>query len=261
MTADLDGPLDDFKDRLGEIKLTLALVESANKKKGALSTTRPGVDINSISAVTGNVTSAMSLIFLASSFEEFVREEVGECGKYLSQKYSSLSDQDRHNVRNSYWSVCSSKAGFIRGVLTKTKPKAIDIISIAKLKSILDGASGFVVLDDPSLMDGSILGHHRNNYKSHVFDEVAARIGVKSLIENAAEIGRVKSYFGVSTKSDAGRLLKAKLDSFYDKRNEIVHSLNTASGYGVDTLYDYIEMFDCASDGIKSALSSHIAKW
>jgi hypothetical protein len=259
--ADLDGPLQEFRDRLNQIRRILALTEASSKQPGLLSTSRSGVKLDDISLITGNTASAMALVFLASSFEEFVREEIGQCGGYLVDRYAGLTEIDRHNARSSYWSICLDKAKYLRGILTKGKPRAVDLVVVSKVKSIIESAQGFVVADDPSFIIGNNFGHHSNNFKPHVVNEIAGRIGLKDLIASASEHSKVKAHFGVTTKGESSRKLATKLDNFYDRRNEIVHSLSASSGYGVDILFDYIELFEATADGIRAALLGHIAKW
>jgi hypothetical protein len=261
VTADLDSPLSEFHDRTAQIRRIISLTEAGSRKPKALTTSRPGVDLSKVNLKTANTANSMSIVFLASSFEEFFREEISQCGMYFAQRYAQLGDEDRNNARNSYWSLCVDKIRNIRGILTSEKPRSIDIGSVSRIRGIVDSARGFVIMDDANHIDGRMFGHHQNNFKPIVVNEIASRLGVKNIFNQISENGRLKSYFGVSTKAECEKRLVSKLNSFYEARNSIVHSLDNSTGYGVDTVIDHIELFEHTADSIRSALLAHISKW
>ncbi|MBB1634794.1 hypothetical protein A9975_28560 [Cupriavidus sp. UME77] len=78
---------------------------------------------------------------------------------------------------------------------------------------------------------------------------------------SVAENTKIKSYFGVTVKSIAAERLKAKLDEFYDRRNEIVHSLTGNTGYAVDVVMDYIKMFELTAESMTNVLTKELASW
>lgn len=258
---DLQGPYDEFLERLGDIRRIVCAVESCYRQPGALTTTRPNIDLAAVGPTTSNNTNSMALVFLASSYEEFVREEISECARLLCSKYSSLPEQLRHSVRNSYWTASLQRLGYARGILTKTQPKSPDVATLAKIRPLLEVAQLFVINDDPARMDPATAVHHSHNFRPRVVDEIASRIGIKNLTARTAEGTRIKTYFGVATAGAAASLLQPKLDDFYDRRNEIVHSLTSTTGYGVDYVLDWIALFDAVADSLKDALGRAISTW
>ncbi|MGO3890877.1 MAG: HEPN domain-containing protein [Paenalcaligenes sp.] len=259
--VDLEGPLTDFKDRISEIRRIIVAIESSSREKDLLTTTRQNVDLNSIGATSSNTVNAMSLVFLASSFEEFVREEIKECATLLEIKYVNLSQEDKHKIRNYYWSTNLSRISFIKSILTKDKPRSPDTTTVGKLRQLIDCARNFVLDDNPINLDKANFYHHNNNFKAHVVDELAQRIAAPSLIESGGESQKIKNYFGTSTKKDTAEKLRQKLNDFYDIRNTLVHSLSSASGYAVDAVFDYLNFFEIFSESIKSSLNKHISTW
>lgn len=103
MPLDLQGPLDDFQKRTQQLRLTMVAVESAAQSPTLLTTARLGITLSDIGPETRNTTNAMSLVLLASSFEEFVREEVGQCADLLMVKYGALSVPIQYRIRSRYW--------------------------------------------------------------------------------------------------------------------------------------------------------------
>ena len=261
MAVDFEGPLLDFYEQTKHIRQIIVAIESAAKGAPGLIALRAGIDLASINVKNINTVNAMALVLLASSFEECVREELGQCADHLSTRYAHLADGVRHSVRGSYWNACVDRLRFSSTILTKNKPKVPDAKAIAGLKGLLDSARGFVIADDATLFDRKVFLHHSNNFRPSVVDEIAYRIGIKGLLDDVAESGKLKAYFGVTSKKEVIALLRPKLNEFYDLRNEIVHSLNSSAGYAVDVVVNYIELFEAVADSIKTVLSRTALKW
>lgn len=258
---DLTGPLDEFVERLNDVRRIICAVEASYRSPKALTTARPGIDLSLVAATTSNNANSMALVFLASSYEEFVRQEISECANYLCTKYRSLPDAVRHNVRKSYWSTTLQKLSFSKSILTKTPPSVPDVTVLTKIRLMLESAQLFVVGDDPTRLDASTAVHHSNNFRPAIVDEIAGRVGIQNLVGRTAEGRKVRVYFGVSTSKEAAKSLRLKLDEFYSRRNEIVHSLSSTSGYGVDVLLDWINFFEIVADSMKDAMSREVAAW
>lgn len=261
LAPDLQGPYDEFSERLDNIRRIVCAVESCYRQPGTLSTVRPNIDLNAIGATTSNNANSMALVFLASSYEEFVREEISQCALLLSSKYPSLPDPVRHSVRNSYWATSLKRLGYAKAILTKAKPRVPDAATMAKIRPIIEAAQLFVLNDDPSNIDPATAVHHSNNLRPRVVNEIAERIGINNLMTRVAEGHRIKTYFGVATAGAAANLLTPKLDEFYDRRNELVHSLSSTTGYGVDYVLEWISLFDAVADSMKDALGRAISTW
>lgn len=259
-TADLEGPLDDFRGRATQIKSIVVAIESASRSPDVLTTTRT-VDLSLIGAQTGNTANAMSLVFLASSFEEFVREEINQCASYLADKYAGFAADTRHQIRNRYWGAAYENLKFVSTILTKIKPKTPDASKLNTLRLNIESVQGFVVNDDATLSDPKIFSTHARNFKPDVVDELALRLGIKEFVNDSADNAKIKAHFGVTRKADAANRLRAKLNEFYDRRNQTVHSLSGVTGFGTDVILDYIELFEATAESMKHVLSREIAKW
>jgi hypothetical protein len=90
---------------------------------------------------------------------------------------------------------------------------------------------------------------------------MASRLGIKNLIDEVADCSKLRSRFGVSTKKAAAEKLRGKLDEFYDRRNIIVHSLNGTSGYAVNIIIDYTDLFEEVAESIKNVLTKTTGTW
>jgi adenylate kinase family enzyme len=259
--ADFEGPLSDFYERVKHIRRIVVVVELVAKAPTLLVTSRPGIDIPGTGPASKNTANAMSMVFLASGFEEFVREEIGQCADLLSLKYPSFSDEERHAIRGAYWSTWVERLRYAKTILTKKNPKTPDMLAIAKVRKNLDSAKAFAVDDNAALLDRSVFTASSNNFRPHVVDTMACRVGIKNLINDAADSAKLRARFGVTSKKDAAEKLRARLDEFYDRRNEIVHSLNSTTGYAVDVIIEYTELFEEVAESMKNVLKKNTSTW
>ena len=256
--ADLEFALVEFKERTKQIREIMAVVESAGRSPTGLATHRVGIDLSQVDASTSNTANSMALIFLASAFEEFVREEAIQCGNQLMDKYSAMPASERYAIRDSYWTVSRERLKFTRSILTSNAP---DPTLLAKVGSTMGALKGFVVDDDPSKLDSQIFGHHSNNFRPAIVAEIFKRFVVKDLAGQLGENVRLKNHFGVTTKAQCSAKLVAKWNEFYDRRNETVHSLGGATGFAVDAVISYIEFMELNAEALKGVLTRTLTSW
>lgn len=257
-TPDLDGPLVDFRERTRQTREIMVLVESASRNPSLLTTQRSDIDLSRIGVRTGNTANSMALIFLASGFEEYIREVAVQCANYLMDKYSGLPDVSRHAIRDMYWIVSRDRLKFIKSVLHKNVP---DPTLISQVRSALESLNGFVVNDDASRLATATFGYHSNNFRPSVVAEIFKRLCIKDLMNLLGENQKLKSHFGVTKKGDCVTKLTAKWNEFYDRRNQTVHSLGGSSGYAVEVVFEYIVLFELTADALKSVLNKTLASW
>ncbi len=256
--ADLDFALVEFRDRTKQIREIMALVEAAGRTPTALTTPRAGIDLSQVSVSTSNTANSMALIFLASAFEEFVREEAIQCGNYLMDKYPAMPAGNKNMIRDSYWVVSRDRLKFMKSILVSSAP---DPARIGKVGALLGSLKSFVVDDDASRLDSQTFAHHSNNFRPAIVVEIFRRFAVKDLPGQLGENVRLKSYFGVSTKAQCSQMLASKWDEFYDRRNETVHSLGGASGLAVDAVSSYVEFMELIAEALKGVLVKTLASW
>lgn len=260
-TVDFDGPLADFYDRAGHISRIMAAIESASRNPEVPTTNRNTIDLRRIGLQTQNTANSMAIVFLASSFEEFIREEIGQCADFLSIKYSSLAESSRIKIRGSYWASLLGRMNFSKSILTKNEPKMIDPQVLNKVRGMVESAVGFIVNDDSTKFERDNFFHHSHNFRPHVVDELAKRVGIDNIIDAVSDNTGLKSYFAVTKKSDCARMLRDKLNGFYEKRNLVVHSLNGTTGEAVDVVLDYINVFEMTAESMVNVIKRVTASW
>jgi len=257
-TADLEFALVEFKQRTKQIREIMAIVESASRTSTVQSTHREGIDLSHVGVSTSNTANSMALIFLASAFEEFVREEAIQCGNQLMNKYSTMPAENRNIIRDSYWSVSRERLKFTKSILVRN---ALEPTLLAKVRLVLGALQGFVIDDDPSKIDSQTFGHHSNNFRPAIVAEIFKRFAVRDLTGQLGENARLKSYFGTTTKAECSARLIAKWNEFYDRRNETVHSLGGASGFAVDAVIAYIELMELNAEALRGVLARTLNSW
>lgn len=265
MAIDLQSPLDEFHERTAEIRRIVTAIESASKAPTALASARLGVDLAKINLATENTVNAMSLVFLASSFEEFVREEIGQCADLMIARYPHVASGTKAVVRSSYWEATLGELKYKKGLLVrgaaKNTPKAIDLTLLADLQNLLDSATGFVSRDDPNHILRSVFAAHSNNFRPHVVNEISARLNIQDIITKIADTSRVKRITKEAKRDDSAKKLRSALDDFYTRRNRIVHSLSPSTGFGVSILITDIELLEATAMSMKDVLAIETSAW
>jgi hypothetical protein len=257
-TADLEFALVEFKERTKQIREIMAVVEAAGRLPTALTTHRTGIDLSQVGVSTSNTANSMALIFLASAFEEFVREEAIQCGNQLMDKYATMLPTNKSVIRDSYWLVSREQLKFTKSILVSNAP---DPALLTKVRSALGALQGFVIEDDASKLDSQTFGHHSNNFKPAIVAEIFKRFAIKDLMGQLGENVKLKNHFGVTTKDQCSTRLIAKWNEFYERRNETVHSLGGASGFAVDAVISYIEFMELNAEALKGVLARTLTTW
>lgn len=256
--ADLDGPLEDFFERAVQIRTVISLVDSSAKSSAFLSpeglVTARSLGLSARTPISSN---SMAWVFLASSFEEYYREMIAQSAIEVFTLFSSLPDSFRINARSSYWEVCIQKLRFSRKITAKGAPVRIDNESLGRARSVIDSASRFVIGNESQGVDEKLFSFHSNNFKPHVLDEIGRRIGVTRMIRACSDTRHVRSLF-IGSLNEIEAQFRAALDEFYDTRNEIVHSLSSVAGQGIDTLISKIDMFEKLSLAVQTVLKRHL---
>jgi hypothetical protein len=260
--ADLEGSLQDLISRTQQLRAIMVLIDVTSKAPEEMGErARKRVDISLLGGTTSNTTNAMCIVFLAASFEEFFRELVSQCGVQLADSYDAVPEETKLTAKSSYWKACLDSLRFNSRILTRDTPRSIDVDTLGKARSILDSARGFIMLDDSSSINGKMFCHHSRNYRPVVVDEIASRIGVKKVMRKASDSNRLRRHFGVTTVAEVEPKLIAKLNSFYETRNGIVHSLSSATGFGTEYVNDHIDLIEAFADSLKNVLYRHISGW
>lgn len=260
--ADLQGPLDELLARTAQLRAIMSVVEASSKKPELLTMSkRRDFDRSILGGSTTNTTNSMCIIFLASSFEEFFREIVSQCGLQLASSYANVSDEIKMVAKSSYWKASLDRLKFSSRILTRGAPRTLDFDKISKARTIIDSARSFVMMDDGEAIDGKTFCFHSRNFKPDVVDEISNRIGVSKVLRKASESHRIKMHFGLNTISEVEPKLVAKLNDFYQTRNDIVHSLNGSTGFGIDYVNDHIDLIETFSESLKSVFQKHVNGW
>ncbi|MGN6384026.1 MAG: HEPN domain-containing protein [Dyella sp.] len=182
------------------------------------------LNLPTISSGGKNTMAAASIVLLAAHFEEYIRQQVQEYGRFIMGGYDSMSDADREHFVDNYW-----RGGM--GQLGRIRPKGDPLwFSLAEneLKSLL----AFPIGGDVSAFVSKLISEHENNMRWETIVDLAGRVRVKKLGEKMYNDGALKDALGSSGVGDFPSLIKNRLNDFYNLRNGIVHSISQSSGVG-----------------------------
>jgi hypothetical protein len=203
----------------------------------------------------------MSLIFIASAWEEFIRDVLGQCVPYLGERYVSRPEHEMHKLRNRYWEASLDKLQFSKSILGKGNPKAPDASTLAVIKQIVRSVQGFVVDGDPRCIEPLVIANHPNNFRYDAVQQLARRFGIDDLLGKAAASASICQYFGQESQKDSVRHFKKQLDDFYVERNDTVHSLGNKYGVATDVIFRYTKFFELAAEVVCDVLKMEMGRW
>ena len=181
---DLDGPLEDFYQRTKQLRAVMSTIEAVGRGYTTVQTQRPNACLDIIGLETSNTANSMAIIFLASSYEEFIRQEIGQCARFLAERYPCLQDNIKRKLKNVYWQECIARFGRRKSIVEQ-EGQQLNMKAIAEINLTMISVDKFVVNDDATGMISSILSQHSRNFKPQVVNQIASRLGIPSLIESA----------------------------------------------------------------------------
>lgn len=227
--------VDDF-----EIALT-PLEEIVNNGQSKASS--PRARVASVHAAT---------LLLAATFEQFVREMALEHAVQIVAKASSISDLPDALLdtawRRTFEQFARSKPS------GRSKKEALEIFAKQARPSI-DALCTFIEGDiTQNIFDHLI--HNENNMRAGEINALFKVSGCSNVCAQACKQTQLKIVFDTDDEGKVhGGFLQA-LDTFFERRNAIAHSLNTASSSGPETLFYDIDIFLAFSKDLQATLDS-----
>ena len=229
--------VDDFHNAL------VPLREIVNGGQGKASSARARVA--SVHAAT---------LLLAATFEEFVREMAREYAVQVVTKASSVSDLP-DALLDTAWRRTFDK--FARSKLAgRPKREALEIFA-KQARPAIDALCTFIEGDiSQNIFDHLI--HNENNMRAGEINGLFKVGGLPNVCAQACKQAELKSFFETDDDGKAhGELLKA-LEGFFERRNEIAHSLNSASSSAPEEILRDVEMFGAFSRDLCKILEAKI---
>lgn len=194
-------------------------------------------------------------LLLAASFEEFIREMAKE---YVSQivyrvkKISELPDALYETAwRRTFDRLMKVKA---QG---RTKLEAHQVAA-NRARPAFDALFDFFDGDITKLSIENLI-HNENNMRGREINNLFKVGGISDICSKICKKPSVKKFFEVDDEGKAHGRLLAALEDFFERRNEIAHSLNTASSASPQTIIRDVELFKALANDLLETLEEKLA--
>jgi len=226
--------VEDFSSRLESVS---EIVVTATNK-----TALPKLRVASIHAAT---------LLLAATFEEFVREMARESAVHIVRKAKRVSDLPE-KLLDTAWKRT------LDGIMYKkhaaqSKKESLEI-SIKLARPKMEALFAFIEGDlNQDIFDNLI--HNENNMRANEINSLFKVSGFKNACVEVCKRAELKNFFGAEDEGQTHGALLAALEDFFNRRNEIAHSLNSASSSGPEQIQRDIDLFRAFSRDLGSTIN------
>ncbi len=229
---------DDFLEELGSIE---ALIDAFDSP-GALAKTR-------IASVNSSV------LLLAATFEEFIREMAKQFARHVVERAENV-EQIPEKLTETAWK--RTLEGLARERLRVNGTSVLESVSRAS-RSKFDAVCGFISGDlNQDIFEDLI--HNENNMRAGEMNAMFKVSGLSKVCEKVCERDEIKHFFG---ETDAGRahgLFMVQNDEFFERRNAIAHSLNAVSSVAPDQVRTDLAFFKATGQSLCALLEEKTAQ-
>lgn len=218
MRAEYQFILDDFEREVS------AIIELANA-------TRIGSPFSSRARIT--LANSLTLV-LASVFEECVRQLVRVA---WAERIKASQDASKFpaKLRAKLW-----RSSFER---LARQPFSDADVNARIARDRIQNLTKFCLDGDINVPLEHDISHNENNMRPGQINDLFNRIGVKNIFESGCNFPELIEYFGCQTAGQAVEKLRAEIEDFFARRNNIAHAIVFGSSDGADTIDQDIEVF------------------
>jgi hypothetical protein len=190
----------------------------------------------------------------AAAFEEFIREMGREFAREMVARTASLSDLPR-KLSATAWK--RTLEGLARARID-TGGTNLSLEAIAKdAQSQFDAVCKFISGDLSQDIYRSLI-HNENNMRPTEINAVFKVCGLTDVCRKLSDKVVFLEYFGETEPGKAHDLFLTRLNDFFERRNQIAHSLNAASSEGPNELLQEVEMFKVTALALAETLPIHL---
>ncbi|MCF1444645.1 HEPN domain-containing protein [Ralstonia nicotianae] len=241
--ADFDLALRDFQRQTSVLVALLSIVGATGDQLQS-PTLPPGGQ---------NTMTAAAIVLLAAHFEEYIRQQVQEYASNMVQEYEHLTEIERERFTDAYW-----RGG--TGRLSRIRPKG-DPLWMGGAERHLRSLIAFPIGGNTTEFSPPLVSEHENNMRWDTIAELAGRIGLRKLGETMFSNGDLRSNVGAGGKNDFEQAIQRRLNEFYHRRNEIVHSIAQTAGIGASVFTQWVEFLLLIAHAFAQASKDGFAKF
>lgn len=229
---------DEFLEELGSIE---ALVDA--------------FDTTSARAKTRVASVNSSVLLLAATFEEFIREMAKQYARHVVEKADNVS-QIPDRLTETAWK--RTLEGLARARLKVNGSSVLDSVSRSS-RAKFDAVCSFIAGDlGQDVFDDLI--HNENNMRVGEMNAVFKVTGLSKVCEKICARDEVQHFFDETDTGKVYGLFTVHNEEFFERRNSIAHSLNAVSSVGAEQVRTDIAFFIATSRSLCALLEERTAE-
>lgn len=196
-----------------------------------------------------------STLLLAATFEEFLREMAREYAVQVVTSASSVLDLP-DSLLETAWRKTFDK--FARNkTAARSKREALEVLA-AQARPTIEALCAFIEGDiGQNIFDHLI--HNENNMRPREINSLFKLSGLSNVCAKACEKAELKAFFETDDDQKAHGEFLSALETFFDRRNQIAHSLNSVSSSAPETIFRDVEFLSAFSKGLCRTLEEQLA--
>ena len=211
--------------------------------------------IGSLANVSGNIASARSRVaganaatlLLAAMFEEFIRQQVRAI--FVAKATSACSlEVFPKKIAGVVWRRSLERLSRASLDDLSSDPRSLN----EKLKAVVD----FCVAKDVTADVSDAVIHNEQNMRPEEMNSLFNRVGVSNMCARSCAHAPLMAFLGCETEGSADAELRARLEDFFRRRNEIAHAVQLNSSSGPPALALDIALFRHFGEAIASESAS-----
>lgn len=179
-----------------------------------------------------------SVLLLAATFEEFIREMAKEYARWVVSEAENVEALPS-KLTETAWK--RTLEGLARAKLKINGTSVLETVSRAS-RAKFDAVCGFISGDLTQEVFDDLI-HNENNMRSGELNSMFKVSGLSNTCTKICERDEVRHFFSETDPSVAHGLFVSQNDEFFERRNAIAHSLNAGSSVAPDQVRTDIAFF------------------
>jgi hypothetical protein len=179
-----------------------------------------------------------SVLLLAATFEEFIRQMAKEYARWVVSKATSVEHLPDNFTETAWKRTLESLA---RAKLKVNGTSVLESISLSS-RAKFDAVCGFISGDLTQEVFDDLI-HNENNMRTGEVNSLFKVSGLRNVCGRICERDEVKYFFAETEAGIAHGHFIRQNDDFFERRNNIAHSLNASSSVAPDRVRTDIAFF------------------
>jgi hypothetical protein len=236
MPTEFDLILEDFEGELNAIEGIVAALTNTGERS-----TSPRSRVAGANA---------AILLLAATFEEFIRQEVKAVFTARAAVVATLNDLSER-IAGAVW----------RHALERLARSSLDELQrdLGGLETRLRATVNFCIAGDVRADVSEDVAHNDYNMRPNELNRLFNQVGLKNICGVASSHEPLRTYLGCESAETAHMELKARVDDFFRRRNEIAHAIQLNSSSGPPALTADITLFREFGKAIAAVCSAFCA--